>query len=41
MHITLAEAFMAQNNYDDAIDTLTKAQHIELKYNDYLDREGT
>lgn len=25
IHISLAEAFMAQNNYDDAIDTLNKA----------------
>ena len=40
MHITLAEAFMAQNNYDDAIDTLNKAQNIEGRYNDYIVRDG-
>jgi len=31
---------MAQNNYDDAIDTLNKAQNMEGRYNDELAREG-
>lgn len=32
---------MAQNNYDDAIDTLSKAQNIESRYNDEFEREGS
>lgn len=36
MQITLAEAFIAQNNYDDALDTLTKAENIEQSYNEYM-----
>jgi tetratricopeptide (TPR) repeat protein len=41
MHITLAEAYIAQNNYDDAIDTLSKAQSLENRYNEALEREGS
>ena len=36
MHITLSEAFIAQSNFDEAIDTLSKAQNIERRYNDFL-----
>ena len=28
MQITLAEAFMAQGNYDDALDTLSRAEQL-------------
>lgn len=41
MHITLAEAFISQNNHDDALDSLAKAQHIEAEYNTTLEREGS
>lgn len=40
MYISLAESFMAQNNYDDAIDTLNKAELLESKYNETVEREG-
>jgi len=33
MQITLAEAFIAQSNYDDALDTLTKAENMEQIHN--------
>lgn len=33
MYITLAEAFISQNNYDDAIDILSKASNLEDNYN--------
>jgi tetratricopeptide (TPR) repeat protein len=36
MYITLAEAFLAQGNYDDAIDILNKASNLEEGYNQYL-----
>lgn len=38
MHITLAESFIAQNNFDDAIDTLNKAELLESRYNETADR---
>ena len=31
---------MAQNSYDDAIDTLNKAQSIEDRYNVAMDHQG-
>ena len=39
MLITLAEAFMAQANYDDALDTLAKAELFEGSYNQDLEDE--
>lgn len=36
MQIALAEAFITQNNYDDAIEMLQKAKILEDKYNDYV-----
>ena len=33
MYIALAQAFVAQNNNDDAIEALNKAKHIEDGYN--------
>lgn len=33
MYITLAEAFISQGNYDDAIDILSKASNLEDNYN--------
>jgi tetratricopeptide (TPR) repeat protein len=34
MYITLAEAFMKQGNFDDAIEILGKAANLEEGYND-------
>lgn len=36
MQIALAEAFISQNNYDDAIEMLNKAKNLQEKYNDYV-----
>lgn len=40
MYITLAEAFMAQGNFDDAIEVLGKASNLEEGYNEHAGQSG-
>lgn len=40
MYITLAEAYMGQNNYDDAIDTLKKVELMQHQLSENFEEEG-